>query len=262
MTKLKNKDFEALLREVLPPDGRPVVAYTGLWSILDAFEKPDPKEILAALRAAVGSQRTLLMPTFTPGYQNGFLDLDAAPATTGTLNELFRKSADTRRTASAFFSFAAVGPDADSLAALRPEHAWGDGSVYEYIEKSDAHILTLGLPKTHSSFMHRLEWLERDKIPYRYVKPFQGEVLLNGRRQPLSEKLYVRDLDAKVENSWVPFAPELEKAGMRSRPVGRAWVAAIGARATIAALRPILQRDPFAFVKEPERLRAHFRRVA
>lgn len=252
-------ELVTLLRRMLPDDDRPVLAYTGLFALARAFPPPPeavPKRVLDSLLEAVGVERTLLLPTYTRGYSDGFIDLDATPCTTGMVNELFRRMPGTRRTRSAFFSFAARGPDASELAELRPAEAWGEGSLFDWVARRNTQVVMLGVPWSMCSFLHYAEWV--CNVPYRYRKEFAGECFVEGRREPLVETLFVRSLDPVVENAWPGLDELLAPHGMVSTPIGRSQLASADARAILDAVVPILRRDPFTFVRDPERLRATF----
>ncbi|MFQ5672164.1 MAG: AAC(3) family N-acetyltransferase [Nitrospinales bacterium] len=256
-------EFGDLLATLLPRDNRPVVAYTGIWTFARIFPMPlkdVPEAILGKILEIVGPDRTLLMPCYTSGFNDGVIDLDNEPGNTGIVNELLRKTPRARRTASAFFSFAALGPQADEVANLRPRDAWGDGSLFEWIEHKDAHVLVLGVPWRMCSFLHRVEWLAQ--CPYRYLKEFAGEMIRDGKREPLMERLFVRNLDPLASNTWPHLDTILLEGGMRSFPLGQGRVAEIGARSLVTVLMPRITSDPFAFVKNPEFLRSRLVKTA
>jgi aminoglycoside N3'-acetyltransferase len=199
-----------------------------------------------------GEGRTLLMPTFTKGYVDGFLDLDTAPGTTGVLAERMRTMSGTGRTASAFFSFAVRGPDRDALCALRPAQAWGDGSVYAWMEERDAICITVGVEPQIISAIHRVEWNCRDAIDYRFPKRFAGEVLHQGKRQPLEEQLFVRRLDPPVKNDFDGALAPLTRAGLRSVEIDGVRLAAVGTKAIVETLVPLVRAQPdFLLAKTP-----------
>jgi len=253
------KNLRELLARYLPQDGRPVVAYSGLFAIARALpveSRALPSALLDVLLDAVGARRTLLMPTYTNGYRDGFLDLDTEPGNTGMINETLRRKGGTWRTASAFWSFAARGPEAGTLGTLRPRDAWGEGSLFEWIQTTNAHVLALGVPWCMCSFLHRAEWLAQ--VPYRYLKEFSGTISLRGRREPLRERLFVRSLEPKAQNVWPRLDDLLATHGMQRVALGRGQVAEIGAQNLIQAVLSALQRDPLAFVRDPETLRIHF----
>lgn len=258
---MKFSALEEILHDLIPNDGRPVVAYSGIWNLASAFEGTREHLVpstLNALLSAIGDKRTLSMPTYTSGFGTaGFINLDTAPCFTGAVNEAFRKLSDSKRTASAFFSFAARGPEADILSSLRPEYAWGDRSVFEWIHKSDAHLVMIGVPLHMCSFLHRVEWLGR--VPYRYNKTFRGKIVLQGREEELTEQLFVRSYDPVAENVWPAAEALLEGEGlMKRRTLGRGSVLSIRAKPLVDRLIQELELNPYAFVKNPEILKAKF----
>lgn len=257
---MKLSQFTELLRQLLSADRRPIVAYTGLFSIAREFPPPAeslPQRVLHALLDAVGPKRTLLMPAYTTGFRDGVIDLDATPGNTGMINELLRRMPGTRRTASAFFSFVAKGPEADEVADLRPQYAWGNGSVFDWIERNNAQLVMIGVPWAMCSFLHRVEWVVG--VPYRYSKSFEGECVINGRRQPLHERLFVRSLNPLALNTWPNLEEILQAGGMQRAELGRGQIAAMPARSLVDTLVPILRADPFAFVQNADALRTAFR---
>lgn len=258
---MKFQKLETILSELLPKDSRPVVTYSGIWNIASAFEG-DRKDLvpstLETLLDAVGRHRTLAMPTYTSGFgTSGTLDLDTTPGFTGAVNESLRLLPDAKRSRSAFFSFASVGPEAAHLQALKPEHVWGAESLFEWIHLRDAHLIMIGVPLHMCSFLHRVEWLGR--VPYRYEKSFSGNIILNGNKERLDEKLFVRSYDPMAENIWPEAEALLERAGlMQRRELGRGFVLHINAKALVDRLMKVMKDDPYAFVKNPEILRAKF----
>ena len=153
-------------------------------------------------------------------------------------------------------SILALGPDANYLEQLRPQDAWGDNSIYEWMEKTDAHLVSIGEPWDACSLKHRSEWLS--KVSYRYLKEFEGEMIRNGKREPLKERLFVRSLDPLVQNNWSKVSELFKTVGMRSIPLGAAQLAHMNSKALIKVMLERLHEDPFAFVCEPDRVRAQF----
>lgn len=252
-------DLQKSLSSLLPKDSRPVVVYTGLWTLLpglpSAVSKP-AESVLEVLQSVLGTKRTVLMPTYTNGYRNGYLDLDHEPGTTGMINELFRKQPASYRTASVFFSFAAQGPMAESLGSLRPKDVWGEGSLFEWIEAENAYLLMLGVPLQMCSFLHRFEW--NAQVPYRYKKDFVGKILLRGREESLNERLYVRSLDPVAENSWPNLEEGLKSQWLVKSAFGRGSLILTDAKSLSRVVMGRLSVDPYSFVKNPDHLRHFF----
>jgi len=231
-------------------DGRPVVVFAAIWPLarlLGTRDRTLPDQLAARLETIVGDHRSLLMPTFMPGYTDGLCDLDTAPSATGQLSEAFRRHPGVRQTVSAFFPFAVRGPDADAVIALRPQQAWGDGSLYEWFEKTDARFLMLGTHPTHCSYLHRMEQLVG--VPYRYRKNFSGIVRHESRKFDLAEELYVRTLDPLALNDFTVLRDTLCDGGMKIRFIDGLPVSEMGAVAMRTAFLPILQADPLCVVQ-------------
>ncbi len=243
--------LRTLLREMCRGD-QPVVVHSAIWPIARALGLREPaaiEHILMLLVDAIGPNRTLLMPTFVDGYRDGICDLDTRPSSTGILTEFFRCMPGVRRTVSAFFPFAVLGPDRDLLVALRPREAWGDDSLYEWMEMRDALLLLLGCHPTHASFLHRLEWLQRDVIPYRFNKCFAGVVLHETVEIPLCEVLYVRVRKPNAVNDFTVLYPLLAASGMRIESFDGVPISVVSTRTMRDAVMPALTMDPLLVLK-------------
>jgi hypothetical protein len=198
------------------------------------------------------------MPSFAEGYDDGVCNLDEAPASTGVLSEHFRRRPDTLRTLSAYFSFNVLGPAQADLGQRMPLDAWGEGSIYDWMERRNARFLMLGTHPTHCSYLHRLEWLVREHLPYRYRKPFKGTLIRGGASIPCEETLFVRSLSPVAENDFTVLLPVLRKAGMAERPRRGISLTAYDTCAARDAILPLMRRDPLLvlsnrgdFEKEP-----------
>ncbi|MEM9609439.1 MAG: AAC(3) family N-acetyltransferase [Actinomycetota bacterium] len=234
---------------------RAVALYSASWPLARATRTAphEAADRLCARLVEALDGTTVLMPTFTGGFgSDGRCDLDTEPATTGVIAERFRTWPGSRRTRSAFFSFAVRGPDADRLVDLEPEHAWGPGSLYEWLHEVDATIATVGLFPTHCSFGHLAEWRYRDRIPYRFEKTFTGTVHHEGVDRPLTEMLLVRERDPAPKNDFTWLAPYYVEAGQRRAEPGGVTVSAIGAQAKLATISSFLDHDPLSLVSNRE----------
>ena len=253
---MKLAELQSILKSFVPDDGRPLVIYSGIWQFARRLEVPTreiPHRLIEVILNVAGPDRTVLMPTYTGGFREGVVDLDTEPSRTGVLTEAFRKHPDTLRTASAFFSFACSGPDASFLAALRPDDAWGDGSVLDWVEKNNAEIITLGESWDFVSITHLGEWKAR--VPYRYPKTFTGTMIYQGSRQSLTERLFVRSLSPDVHNNWRRLDTILPAIGMRSESLGSGQIASVSAQPLLAGQLEALEQDPFCFTQDPDSIR-------
>lgn len=248
------RDIERGVRELVPADGRPVVVYSAAWPFLRELRRNDREAVESLLTATLEGlgSRTVLMPTFTDGFVDGRCDLDREPSITGAMTECFRGRPGARRTLSAFFSFAVSGSDDPELLDVVADHSWGGGSTYEWMERRDAHLLMLGTHPTLCSYLHRLEWIARDVVTFRYDKSFPGTLLREGRAIEATETLFVRRLDPPVVMDFKPLLPGLQEAGLTQRLIAGASIATCSTVAAREAVLPMIRRDPFLIVKNRE----------
>jgi aminoglycoside N3'-acetyltransferase len=253
-------ELQSSMAALVGEDDRPIVVYGALWPIMREMRRNDSAVVDEILEAViqVAAGRDLLMPSFAEGYRNGVCNLDEAPASTGVLSEHFRRRPDSLRTLSAYFSFNVLGSAKAELGRLMPWDAWGEGSVYDWMEQRNARFLMLGTHPTHCSYVHRLEWLVREQLPYRYRKPFNGTLIRGLESIPCEETLYVRSLAPPAKNDFTGLLPVLREAGMLEQPLRGISLAAYDACTAHDAILPLLQRDPLLvlsnrgdFEKEP-----------
>ncbi len=156
-------------------------------------------ETLAALRAAVGPEGTLVMPAFNFDFCAGVpFDRERSPARTGVLSEAFRQLPGTRRTwAPPFHSVTAAGPLAAELAATEALTSFGPDSVFQRLHDLGAKQLLLGCG-FHEGAAH-VHWLEEMvQVPYRHWKRFEGDVVCDGQTRRRSFFMYARSERPKV----------------------------------------------------------------
>jgi len=242
------KVYYALRRAIGSSNGN-VVVFSALWPFLRMIgEAPDvfSRNIIDTL---ISNSRTVFMPAFTDGFKNGACDLDRTPSTTGALTEIFRNTKGVRRTVCPFFSFGVYGESSNQAVELRPRHAWGEGSLYEWFENNDATIITLGTHPTHCSFTHRAEWHCRSIIKYRYDKLFSGEIRHEGNTFSFQEMLAVRMLKPLPQIDWTWALNDFMGNGMKIYDVEGVKISAMRASAKMKVLIPLIEKDPLCLIK-------------
>ncbi len=245
------EELDVALAELLGSGTEPVVVSSAVWPILREMGRKDMgavEEILHLLLHRTNG-RDLLMPSFTSGYIKGICNLDSTPGSTGVLSERFRLFPDAKRSLSAFFSYVILGPSADAVGSLMPEHAWGDNSLYFWMEQNNARFLLLGTHPTHCSYLHRLEWIVQDVLPYRYCKAFSGTLIRDRKAISCSENLYVRSLDPEAIQDFTTLIPALWQAGMQQRSVRNVILSAYNAVPLRDIVVPKLRENPLLVLK-------------
>lgn len=253
------KSVRSAVHEIIGHDDRPIVVFSSAWPFLKEMGQNDMVAVERLLDVIVDAagDRSLLMPTFTGGFIDGLCNLDNESSSTGVLSECFRKRPSIRRTLSAFFSFAVSGTAIDEVINLKPAHAWGEGSLYEWMEQSDVCFLMLGTHPTHSSYLHRLEWLVRDVINYRFDKVFSGTIIRERFSINIIETLYVRKLSPPVVNDFTVLLPFMNSAGMKTVTINGVSIASYHAKAALAQLLPAIQKDPFLTLRNRQDYEGH-----
>lgn len=254
---MKITDLKTQIQNIIGSDNKPVVIYSALWPLMDALELPPENvahELLELLIEIVGPNRSLIMPTFAKGYQDGVCNLDTEPSSTGSLTELFRQHPKSQRSLSAFFTFSIIGPSSEvnEFINLKPENAWGDHSAYHWMEEKDVHFLSLATPPGYCSYLHRMEWLIKDKLTYRYIKKFNGSIIRDGNIIPMQENLYVRSLDptALVDTSLI--GDRLLEKGLGEIKFTDFSIFYMCAQDMKKAALSLLEKDPFIFLQNRE----------
>jgi aminoglycoside N3'-acetyltransferase len=251
-------EISAAIKRLIAVDNKPVVVFSGLWPFFKLIDAP-PLEItqtfLKVLMDTVGSERGLLMPTFSGGYQDGLCDLDIDSSKNGLLSECFRKHTSVQRTLSAFFSFGIWTENKkllETVTHLKPEFAWGDDSLYEWMEQENVHFIMLGVHPITCSYLHRMEWLVRDKIQYRYKKKFQGTLIRNREKIVMEETLFVRSLNPEVKHDFFTIYEKLIQGGLKAIKINGVSLAHMRALDMQRAVLPLVESDPFILIKNRE----------
>ena len=246
------------LHKVVTTDDRPVVVSAAMWPLLKTMGRKDPGAVYEVLELLIDlyGQRGLLMPCFSAGFDaQGRCDLDQVPSSTGVLSEAMRGRPGTVRTLSAWFSYLALGPCVQEVAELVPVEAWGAGSLYEWMEDRDVCFLLLGTHPTHCSYLHRLEWLARDVLTYRFNKSISGILVRDGQARQVKETLFVRQLDpVEAVNDFTKLMPYLRAGGMREASVAGVSLSAYEARSLLNSVLPAMRADAGLVLRDAENI--------
>jgi aminoglycoside N3'-acetyltransferase len=226
----------------------PLVVFSSMASVIASDPSSATENIkgLAEYFQQLSKARDVLMPSFTNGYQEGVINLDVVPSSNGILAESFRERNPQNRTVSAFFSFTAVGPSQDLLFSLAPQHVWGEGSLYEWIEHTDSTILTIGLPPYVCSFQHRAEYLEARSISYRTFIERSGSLSVRGVKRQTTETLFARKPNVHVDFN--AMSAHLHLAGIEIASSSGITVSAVSAKRKLDLARSLIQSNSSIFL--------------
>jgi aminoglycoside 3-N-acetyltransferase len=118
-----------------------------------------PLGVIAALRAALGPEGTLVMPSLADDDDQPFDPKTSPCAGMGVVAETFWRMPGVRRSDSPH-AFAAIGPQAARITAPHPlDLPHGLDSPVGHVYKLDGQVLLLGVGHDANTTLHLAEWL-------------------------------------------------------------------------------------------------------
>jgi len=205
-----------------------------------------PQTVIDALLAILGSDGTLIMPSFNFDFNKGKpWDVRSTPSQMGILTEFVRKDPRAKRVFHPFYSFAIIGKHAEMLGSLRYKSAYERDSVFGKLRDLDGKIMVIGLSYNNSmTFFHHIEQMEG--VDYRFLKQFTGQVTdENGNTYIDTFEMLVRDIDKGVKTMVDPMGNLMEKSGViKSKKIGEADVKLMKANEVYAFTAREMRRNP------------------
>lgn len=205
-----------------------------------------------ALRAVVGAEGTVLVPTFTYSFCTGRrFDPAKRNSAVGMFTNYLRRRADAHRSHHPVFSFAAIGKDARAITADVSKFGFGKGSVFDRLMARNGKISCFDIAfQKCCTFVHYIE--ELHGTSYRYHKTFRGEIVVDGEAAQTEAVNYVRDLERNVESDFDAFARRLTQAGiLRRAALDPGFILTYPCRETFAEGVAALDENPFVFLAHP-----------
>ena len=175
---------------------------------------------IQSLQEVVGGNGTLLFPSFNWDFCKGIaFDYRYTKGKTGALGNVALKMPGFNRTQHPIYSFAVWGKAQTELAAMKNHSAWGEDSPFAFLHRNNGKVLTIGLPKAVSTFIHYVEQMVG--VDYRYHKdfcaPYVDEVGSSGYR---TYSMYVRNLDIDPQpKSREPLNDIMRVLGIRKETI-------------------------------------------
>lgn len=177
----------------------------------------DRNRFLDSILEKVGSEGTVLIPTFNWGFCKGeTFDINKTISKTGALGNAALKRTDFRRTKHPLYSCMIWGKNQDALTEMDPKDSFGPGTVFEYLQKQNAKVLIIGLPALQgTTYIHHVEQVVG--VPYRYHKEFRAPYVdREGVSVEKTYRMYVRDLekDPRHINGFAPLEAKMRAEGL------------------------------------------------
>ena len=212
-------DYENIVKQLEIRKGDRIWLSSELIRLVLQFKKTglsfDASELLNAFQDALGTDGTLILPTFSFEFSNkGRYDYLNTRGTTGALGNEALKRADFDRTQHPMHSFAVWGKDKEELVGMTNKNSFGMDSPFGYCVGKHVRQIILGTDYVHAmTFIHYAEVV--CNVPYRFAKSFTGiYVDKNGIEEKRTYDYAARKLDINPEERFNKMGQILENAGV------------------------------------------------
>lgn len=228
----------------------------GIAVLHSSFASLAPKQVLGkwdvlyAIDQLVAKGWSFAFPAFTFSFcKTGVFDSQNTSSEVGILADWVRESIPGAfRTEHPIYSFVVVGPLADEFASNISDTTFGVGSPFAFMEKVGACIVMLGAGWRYCTLFHRYE--ELACVGYRFYKNFSGVAVQRGKRDAISSKMYVRDLEVGAINDFSPLVDDLVKKDLiRTVPLWRGAIETAKVANIRDCAKALLEKDDLVFVK-------------
>ncbi|AJC85230.1 aminoglycoside N(3)-acetyltransferase [Campylobacter peloridis] len=208
------------------------------------------KNIIDCFFEVIGSEGTLIMPTFTYSFcDNKVYDKLNSKTKIGVLNEFFRKLPGVKRTNDPLFSFAVKGAK-EKLFLKETNSCFGEDSVFDILTQQNAKLVLFGGRHVDHSYIHYIE--EYMKVSYRFYKNFSGLIIdENGNKTNKNIMYYCRHLDMNSETSIDSILKMLiQNNNIRSENFANAEISIIDTKRFFDSGTKILAKNEKALLKQ------------
>jgi aminoglycoside 3-N-acetyltransferase len=223
-------------------------------SFLGAFGRFEKglETVVGAFQQAVGSEGTLVFPTYTIHFLGGRdYDHDQTSSETGILTEYFRKLPNVGRTFDPVYSHGVWGKKKDEYLKVQSHDTLGRESLFRRLHDDNALNIYFGTSMNKgATFLHYFERMV--EVPYRYLKTFKGTVVRDGRSSTIEVKHYARFLDAPVELNFNRLQDRIIENGLaKVAHLGRGLIFSIRLKDLYEEAERVYRDDPFYLVHKP-----------
>lgn len=179
------KDIEDALNKIGITKGDDVFIHSnlGFFGIQEGCRTADDlcEGFLTAIRNVVGSEGTIITPTFTYSYcHNEIYNPYTSKTTCGMLAEYMIKKYPENRTLDPNFSVCGIGKNMKEYKASNIHEAFGKDSFWDKFLANKGKIICMNFD-SGSTFIHYIE--RQNNVSYRYNKAFNGQTVIK-------EKMY------------------------------------------------------------------------
>jgi len=224
---LKNVIKKALF-EVGVKRGDTVLVHADASAVIKLLGDDNWDNALVLLKTSIvevlGEEGTLIVPTFNWDFCRGIpYDAIKSPSKLGLFSNYILRRPEAIRSVHPMFSFAGIGPQAESLFNGISKSSFGHESVFDRLMKKNARLVFLNTGFFVCTFVHHVEHMRA--VPYRYTKHFTGQLTIKNETYIDTFEFYVRDEKLAVNSYPTRLGDRmLEKGLLQSSDLGRGKV--------------------------------------
>jgi len=234
-----------------------VMVHSSLLSmgIMDSVPYPEQtKAVLQVLENVVGSEGTIVVPTFNFDFCKGkpYSIKETPSVKMGSLSEYVRKHPAVRRSKHPMQSVAALGKYSELITKNDTQSAFEKGGSFDSMTTLNGKLLFLGANFQSAALIHSVE--EKLKVPYRYKKLFSGRWMgLDGKICEKTYSLFVRSEILKpILKLSVVESKLTEQDKLKSVTLGMGKVSCVSFRDFIEEAEQMIKKDPFVLLQNKE----------
>jgi len=204
-----------------------------------------------AIFEIIGSEGTLVVPTFTYSFMNDeIFDIEKSPTACGIFSEMVRKDTNGIRSNDPNFSVSAIGMDSNFFTDNLPNHSFDLNSFWDRFLQKNGKICNFNFD-SGSTFFHFVE--KTLNVSYRYDKKFSGKVITNQKIRDVAWFHFVFDHEKK--HHWPNFDKFSKKTKdldlVKTANLGKGQITCIPARETFDLIKNELKNDPSFLIDGP-----------
>jgi aminoglycoside 3-N-acetyltransferase len=196
---------------------------------------------------------TLIFPTFTFSFPNKEnYDVQNSKTSMGIFNEFFRNQQNVIRSIDPLMSNALLGRHTEFITDIG-KNSCGKNSTFDLLHKTELNVKFLFFG-THIgdcfTFMHYIE--DKLKVPYRYERPFTGNIVNNDITYTDTYNLCVRYSNVfPGTGSYIYENILLERGIAKQENLGDTHITIVPEKAAFVMYQDIIQSYPCFFLSAP-----------
>jgi len=243
LDKIQKSEIEKSITNLINA-GDDLLIHSSLKNI--GFFYPSPEIIIDVLQEILTEKGTLIMMTDTRSFSKTKHFSLNQKSETGLLSEYFRKRPNIQRSKVPMISFCASGARASEYTQIYNSYL-DDNSPFTSLFRNNGKIMLFGIGFEKCTLYHLSE--ERYQVPYNFYKTFNGYLINDNKKVPISQRYFVRkNMETKKDNSLATKMMN-EKTLIKSSILGKGKIQVFNSKDYDECCMKVLRKNPLAFVE-------------